>query len=68
MQEPTTLIAECMVPPQPSQAKLSELNPEDIYTLNSIPRVKIDRDEHGGFALNDLVLELSQVFDHYTVR
>jgi len=57
-----------MVPAQPSQTKLSELSPEDIYTLNSIPRVKIDRNQHGGFALNDLVVELAQVFDHNTVR
>lgn len=59
MQDTKTLISECMVPPTPSSAKLSDLSPEDFYTLNAIPRVKIDRDQHGNFALNDLVLELA---------
>ncbi len=44
MQDPKTLITECMVPTKPSHAKLSELSPEDIYTLNSISRVKINPD------------------------
>jgi hypothetical protein len=68
MQNPTTLISECLVPATPSQATLSELSPEDIYTLNSVPRVKIDPNQHGKFALNDLVVELVQIFDNETVR
>ena len=68
MQNPTTLISECLVPATPSQTTLSELSPEDIYTLNSVPRVKIDRNQHGKFALNDLVVELAQIFDNETVR
>jgi len=47
------------VPIEPSKAKLADLSPEDIYTLNSIPRVKIERENHGKFAVNDLVVELA---------
>lgn len=59
MLSPSTLISECLVPAEPSGAKLGDLSPEDIYTLNAIPRVKIEREKHGKFALNDLVVELA---------
>ena len=59
MQNSATLISECLVPTEPSKAKLADLSPEDIYTLNSIPRVKIERENHGKFAVNDLVVELA---------
>jgi len=44
MQNSTTLVQDCLVPTEPSSYKLSDLSPEDIFTLNSIPRVKLDRD------------------------
>jgi len=44
MQNSATLVQDCLVPTEPSSYKLSDLSPEDIFTLNSIPRVKLDRD------------------------
>lgn len=44
------------------------MSPEDLFTLNSIPRVDIDRKQHGNFALNDLVIELSHFLDQDLVE
>ena len=42
---------------------IAELSAEDIFSLNQIPGVHISRDNHGKYALNDLVLELSHFLD-----
>jgi len=39
-----------------------------MFTLNSIPRVNIDRKQLGDYALNDLVLELSHFLDQDLVE
>jgi hypothetical protein len=44
------------------------LSAEDILTLNSIPKVNIDRKKHEKFAINDLVLELSHFLDEEIIN
>lgn len=39
-----------------------------MYTLNSMPGVKIDRKEHGKYSVNDLVLELSHMVERDTLK
>jgi len=39
-----------------------------MYALNSISKVQINRDKHGGYALNDIVLELSHFLDEEVVN
>jgi len=41
---------------------------DEVYALNSLPKVHIDREMNGHFALNDLCMELNQVIDSQTVR
>ena len=60
--------ADVMVPPTPSQIKLKTLTPDDVYVLNCIPKVDIKVKNHGDYALNDLVLEMSHLIDEQTVR
>jgi len=57
-----------MVPKHASSRRLSELSANDLYALNSLPKVKIDREEHGDYGLNDIVLEMSHLLDRNTVR
>lgn len=68
MSSHSTLIEDCLVPARPSQLTLSKISNADYDVLNSLPRVQVDSKLHGSFALNDLVFELSQVFDNETVR
>lgn len=39
------------------------LSAEDIYALNQVPNVELNREDHGEYALNDLVLEMSHFID-----
>lgn len=58
-----------MVPKQYSRLSIADsLSAEDIYALNSVPKVNIDRERHENFALNDLVLELSHFLDEEVVN
>lgn len=57
------------MPAEPSKLSLGEaLSPEDIYALNSLSRVSIDKDQKSAIALNDLVLELNNFVDSETIR
>jgi len=47
---------------------LNDIDAKNYYALNSIPKVQFDRDQHGSFALNDLVLELSHFIDEEVVN
>jgi hypothetical protein len=38
---------------------LSHLSGEDFFALNSFAKVHLDREQHGAYALSDIVLELS---------
>jgi hypothetical protein len=44
------------------------LSNEDMFALNQIPNVKLDRKKHGGYAVSDLVLELSHFIDDEVVN
>ena len=57
-----------MLPETASSIMLKALSPDDFYQLNSLPKVQIDRKAHGNYALNDLVLELSNFLEEDTVR
>lgn len=46
-----------------TQSSINDLRAEDVYTLNRIPNVDIDRERHGAFGLSDLVLELAHFLD-----
>lgn len=52
-----------MVPKEPSKLTLNDVDAKSFYALNSISRVGIERERHGQYALNDLVLELSHFLD-----
>lgn len=55
------------MPEQPYSKSFKDLSVNDKAVLNDIPSVHFG-ESHDKFALNDLCLELSQVFDHEAVR
>lgn len=59
---------QCLVPSKPSSLRITDMLADEVYALNSIPKVHIDRMQAGHFALNDLCMELNQVIDKETVR
>ena len=44
------------------------MSAEDIFALNSIPNVSIDRKRHGNYALNDVVMELAHFLDEEVIN
>jgi hypothetical protein len=56
------------LPKNPSRLSFNEIDAKNIYTLNTIARVELDRKNHGTFALNDLVLELSHFLDEEVIN
>lgn len=62
-------LRDSLVPTEPSRLSLRDMSDKDFYTLNSIPRVDIDRrQDHSKFALNDLVLELNHFLDEDAIN
>jgi hypothetical protein len=57
-----------MVPDAPSRLPLSAVSADDLYALNTLPGVAIDRVKHGKFALNELLLEISHLIDRDTIK
>jgi len=58
-----------MLPKNHSQTNLGDaLSAEDVFTLNSIPNVKLIKKTHGIFSLNDLVLEMSHFLDEEVIN
>ena len=52
-----------------SLTKLGDaLSAEDIFALNQIPNVEINRKQHTNFSVNDLVLELGHFLDEEVVN
>jgi hypothetical protein len=51
-----------------SKLTLNTIDAKSLYALNSISRVNIDRERHGGYALSDLVLELSHFLDEEVIN
>ena len=39
-----------------------------FYAINSISRVQLDRDNHGQYAINDLILEISHFLDEDVIN
>lgn len=60
-------LRESMLPPTPTSLTFQSLDAKNLYSLNSIARVQIDRDLHGEFSLNELMLELSHFLDDEVV-
>jgi hypothetical protein len=60
-------LRDSMLPDTESKLTLNDIDAKNFYALNSIPKVNIDRDMHGKYSLNDLVLELSHFLDEEVV-
>jgi len=58
-----------MLPKTHSKMQLGDaLTAEDIFSLNQVSNVEIDRSQHGSYAVNDLVLELSHFLDEEIIN
>ncbi len=51
-----------------SKLTVNSIEAKSLYALNSISRVNIDRERHGSFAMNDIILELSHFLDEDVVN
>jgi nicotinamide mononucleotide adenylyltransferase len=61
-------LRDTMLPERESRLTLNDIDAKNYYALNSIPKVQFDRDVHGSFSLNDLVMELSHFLDEEVVN
>ena len=58
-----------MLPKSVSKLQIGDaLSAEDIFALNQVPNVEIDRKEHGAYALTDLILEISHFLDEDVIN
>lgn len=57
-----------MVQDQHTSQNINGLSAEDIFTLNQIPNVSLERKKHGNYALSDLVLEVAHFLDEEVVN
>ena len=46
----------------------NDIDAKNFYTLNTIPRVELDRERHGSYSINELVLELSHFLDEEVIN
>lgn len=61
-------LRDSMLPSAPTKLTIGDVDAKSLYALNSISRVSLERERHGGFSLNDLVLELSHFIDEEVVN
>lgn len=61
-------LRDTLLPIYPTSLTFGDLEAKNLYTLNSINNVEIERDKHGKYAVNDLVLELSHFLDEDVVN
>lgn len=59
MSDSKTLVEDCLVPRYPSSLSIDDMSAQDISKLNQVPLVQLDKELHGRFAVNDLILEMS---------
>ena len=57
-----------MLPTAPTKLTIGDVDAKSLYALNSISRVQLERERHGAFSLNDLVVELSHFLDEEVVN
>jgi hypothetical protein len=68
MGKEATVATDCLVPEKPTMLSVADMKQKDFETFNSVPRVRLNIKDHGEFALSDLLLEVSQIFDQQSVR
>ena len=61
-------LRDTMLPKAASKLTIGDIDAKSLYALNSINHVGLERDAHGAFALNDLVVELSHFLDEEVVN
>ena len=61
-------LRDSLLPATPTKLTLGDVDAKSLYALNSISRVQLERERHGAFSLNDLVLELSHFLDEEVVN
>jgi hypothetical protein len=61
-------LRDSMLPQASTKLTIGDVDAKTLYALNSISRVSLERERHGTFSLNDLVLELSHFLDEEVVN
>lgn len=57
-----------LLPSESTKLTINDVDGKSFYTLNSISKVQFDRDLHGNYSLNDLVLELGHFLDEEVIN
>jgi hypothetical protein len=61
-------LRDSMLPAAHTKLTIGDVDAKSLYALNSISRVQLERERHGAFSLNDLVVELSHFLDEEVVN
>lgn len=61
-------LRDSLLPSNQTKLGMKDIDAKDYYSLNSISKVQLDRDMHGQYSLNELVLELSHFLDEEVVN
>jgi len=61
-------LRDSMLPSSHTKLTIGDVDAKSLYALNSISRVQLERERHGAFSLNDLVVELSHFLDEEVVN
>ena len=61
-------LRDSMLPAAPSSLTIGEIDAKSMYALNAIARVQVERERHGGYSVNDLVVELAHFIDEEVVN
>ncbi len=61
-------LRDSMLPSGPTKLTIGDIDAKSLYALNSISRVQLERERHGAYSLNDLVVELSHFLDEEVVN
>ena len=57
-----------MVPAHHTNLTIKDVEAKSLYALNSISRVSLERDRHGSYSVNDIIVELSHFLDEDVVN
>lgn len=70
LNDSTTLLnlRDTMLPTEHTKLTIGDVDAKSLYALNSISRVSLERERHGAYSLNDLVVELSHFLDEEVVN
>ena len=60
-------LRDSLLPAKPTDRKIVDMDAKTFYALNSLANVSFNRELHGEYSINEIVLELSNFLDEEVV-